>query len=247
MLKSIIIDAERKSLEDLRTLINKCVNGVSVEALCPTAAEGLKAIERYKPDIVFLDIRMKGTPDFEVLIQLGKTDFEIIITTANAEFAIKGLDSGTADYILKPIDIADLRLAIKKAARHRMGKMDKRSALQNPSAGDSDNSRIALPTADGLIFLLVNDILYCQASSNYTIFITAQGKQYVVCKTLKEYEEVLFAYNFFRIHHSYVINLNKIQKYVKGNGGYVVLNNNVSLDVSKRKKGEFMNRLLRAM
>jgi two-component system, LytTR family, response regulator len=248
MLKSIIIDAEQKSLEDFRTLINECVNGVSVEALCPTAAEGLEASRRHKPDIVFLDLQLNREPGFDVLSQLGKIDFEIIFTVADADAAASAINPATTDYLVKPVDIADLKLAIKKASRNRVGKIDKRlSVPQNHHAGDHDNSRIALPTCDGLVFLPVNDILYCQASSNYTIFVTTEGKQYVVCKTLKEYEEVLFDYNFFRIHHSYVINLNRIQKYVKGNGGYVILNNNVSLDVSKRKKGEFLNRLLRAI
>jgi two-component system, LytTR family, response regulator len=248
MLKSIIIDVERKSQEDLRTLICENVNGVSVEALCRTVAEGLEAIKRHKPDIVFLDVQMNRQPGFEALRQLGKVDFEIIFTTINDDRTISSTNFWGADHLLKPIDISDLKLTIKKAARNKLGKINKRlSVLQNQHATDHDNSRIALPTSDGLVFLPVNDILYCQASSNYTIFVTTEGKQYVVCKTLKEYEEVLLNYNFFRIHHSYVINLNRIQKYVKGNGGYVILNNNVSLDVSKRKKSEFLNRLLRAM
>jgi two-component system, LytTR family, response regulator len=248
MLKAIIIDIERKSMEDLRTLIIENVNGVSVEAMCPTVAEGLDAIRRHKPDVVFIDMQMNRQPGFDALRQLGKADFEIIFTTSNAEIVISAINSTDTEYLLKPIDVSDLKLAIKKAARNKVGKINKRLAvLQNNHGADHDNSRIALPTSDGLVFLRVNDILYCQASSNYTIFVTAEGKQYVVCKTLKEYEEVLFDYNFFRIHHSYIINLNRIQKYVKGNGGYVVLNNNVSLDVSKRKKGEFLNRLLRAM
>jgi two-component system, LytTR family, response regulator len=246
MLKSIIIDAEQKSLEDFRSFMNEFVNGVSVEALCPTAAEALKAIRRHKPDIVFLDMQMNRQPDFETIRQLGKADFEIIFTTTNS--AISTINPVVTDYLLKPFDIADLKLAIKKAAKNKIGKIEKRqSLLQNHHVADHENSRIAIPTSDGLVCLPVNDILYCQASSNYTIFVTAERKQYVVCKTLKEYEEVLFDYNFFRIHHSYIINLNRIQKYVKGNGGYVVLNNNISLDVSKRKKGEFLNRLLRAI
>jgi two-component system, LytTR family, response regulator len=187
-------------------------------------------------------------PGFDALRKLGKVDFEIILTTIDDDQAISSINFRGTDHLLKPIDITELKLAIKKAAKNKFGKINKRlSVLQNQHAADHDNSRIALPTSDGLVFLPVNDILYCQASSNYTIFVTTDGKQYVVCKTLKEYEEVLLDYNFFRIHHSYVINLNRIQKYVKGNGGYVVLNNNVSLDVSKRKKSEFLNRLLRAM
>jgi len=247
MLKSIIIDAERKSLDDLRTLISEYVNGVTVDALCTTVAEGLEAIKRHRPGIVFLDFNLHRETGFDHVCQSGKANFEIIFTTAD-ESAANAIKSTATDYLLKPIDIVDLRLAIKKAAKNPPPSLDKRpSGLQTFFAGDHDNARIALPTSDGLIFLPVNDILYCQASSNYTIFVTAEGKQYVVCKTLKEYEEVLLDYNFFRIHHSYVINLNRIQKYVKGNGGYVILNNNVSLDVSKRKKGEFLNRLLRAI
>jgi len=115
--------------------------------------------------------------------------------------------------------------------------------MQNLRTGSSENYRLALPTADGLVFVKINQILYCEASSNYTEIVMDDNKKYVVSRTLKEYEDMLSEQNFFRIHHSYLINLNGIKKYVRGDGGYVIMNNDKSLDVSKRKKEGFLSRI----
>lgn len=245
MLRSIIVDDEPKSLENLKILAEDFVKNISVVAMCRTVREALAAIKTYKPDIVFLDIQMQNETGFDLLAEIDQIDFEIIFVTAYSEFAIKAIKFSAIDYLLKPIDIDELRSAVRKVEEKRTGKISGRLKIlhDNLQGKGNDASKIALPSADGLIFIMVNEIFYCEASSNYTIFYTSENKQYVVSKTLGEYEDLLLGHNFFRIHHSYLVNLNVIKKYIKGEGGYVILNNNVSLNVSKRKRSDFLSRL----
>jgi two-component system LytT family response regulator len=244
MLIAIIVDDEQKSQENLQGIIHEFVEDISVVALCKNVAGAIEALKIHKPYIVFLDIQMKGETGFDLLSKIDKIDFEIIFVTAYAEYAIKAIKFSAIDYLLKPIDIEELKMAIGKVAERRTGKIVKRLGILQDHLSNTghDHSKIALPTSDGLVFIHIRDIIYCQASSSYTIFFTTDNKQHVVCRTLKEYEELLADHNFFRIHHSYLVNLNMIKKYVKGDGGYVILNNDVSLDVSKRKKVDFLNR-----
>jgi two-component system LytT family response regulator len=245
MLQSIIVDDEPKSLENLKILAEEFVDNISVVALCRNVQEAMSAIRTHKPDIVFLDIQMQNETGFDLLTQIEEIDFEIIFVTAYSEFAIKAFKFSAIDYLLKPIDIEELKAAVKKVEEKRTGKASKRlKILQDSLLNTADDaSKIALPSIDGLVFIKMNEIFYCEASSNYTIFYTSENKRYMVCRTLKEYEELLTDHHFFRIHHSYLVNLKMIKKYVKGEGGYVILNNDVSLDVSKRKKVDFLNRL----
>jgi two-component system, LytTR family, response regulator len=243
MLRSIIVDDEPKSLENLKILTEEFVKDISVVALCRTVREALDAIKTYRPDIVFLDIQMQNETGFDLLAEIDQVDFEVIFVTAYSEFAIKAIKFSAIDYLLKPIDIDELKAAVRKVKEKRTGKTGGRLKILQDNLLGSDASKIALPSAEGLVFIMVNEIFYCEASSNYTIFYTSENKQYVVSKTLGEYEDLLLSHNFFRIHHSYLVNLNMIKKYIKGDGGYVILNNNVSLTVSKRKRSDFLSRL----
>lgn len=244
MLKAIIVDDEPKARENLQLLLQDFVQGVEVVALCQNIAEAVRAVEQYSPDLVFLDIQLQRETGFDLLTKLKEINFEVIFTTAYTEYAIKAFKFSAIDYLLKPIDIEELRKAVEKVERRVNNSMTSRLThlLQNLKQGSNENSKIALPTLEGLVFVNVKDILYCEASSNYTSIVTNDEK-YVVSKTLKEYDELLSEHNFFRIHNSYLININSIKKYVKGEGGYVVLNNNTSLDVSKRKKEAFLNKI----
>ena len=245
MLRAVIVDDEPKSLENLKIICEEFVSNISVIRLCRNVHDAMIAIKEHKPDIVFLDIQMQHETGFDLLAKIDDIDFEIIFVTAYSEFAIKAFKFSAIDYLLKPIDIEELRAAVAKVEQKRLGKTSRRLKILQDNLFDAavDTSKIALPSADGLVFIKTNDILYCEASSNYTIFYTAENKKYVVSRTLKEYEELLSDHNFFRIHHSYLVNLKVIKKYVKGDGGYVVLTNDVTLDVSKRKRVDFLNRL----
>ena len=244
MLKAIIVDDEPKARENLQILLQDFVKGVEVVALCHNIAEAVEAVELHAPDVVFLDIQLQRETGFDLLTTLKDINFEVIFTTAYTEFAIKAFKFSAIDYLLKPIDIEELKKAVHKVEKRVSNNMTSRltQLVQNLKQGSAENYKIALPTLEGLVFVNVKDILYCEASSNYTLIFTAEEK-YLVSKTLKEYEELLSDHNFFRIHNSYLININEIKKYVKGEGGYVVLSNNVSLDVSKRRKEAFLKKI----
>jgi len=245
MIRSIIVDDELKSRESLRILVEDFCEGVEVKALCQNLTEAIQAIDQFNPDVVFLDIQLQRETGFDLLTRSETFDFEVIFTTAYSEFAIKAFKFSAIDYLLKPIDIEELRRALVKVEKRIGNTITERlqQLLQNLRTGSSENYKLALPTTDGLVFVKVNQILYCEAASNYTEIIMDDNKKYVVSRTLKEYEDMLADHNFFRIHHSYLINLNGIKKYVRGEGGYVIMNNDKSLDVSKRKKEGFLSRI----
>ena len=245
MLNCIIVDDELKSRESLKILIEDFCEGVAVKALSQNVKEAIEAIETHKPDVVFLDIQLQRETGFDLLSQLKNVDFEVIFTTAFSEYAIKAFKYSAIDYLLKPIDIEELKLSLAKVEKRKGQAIGDRlqQLLQNLRAVTSDNYKLALPTADGLVFVKVSEILYCEASSNYTEIFLSDNRKYVVSRTLKEYEDMLAEQNFYRIHHSYLINLNEIKKYVRGEGGYVIMNNDKSLDVSKRKKEGFLSRI----
>lgn len=245
MIRAIIVDDELKSRESLKTLIEDFCQNVVVGATCQNIAEAVTAIDRLKPDLVFLDIQLQRETGFDLLTRYKDFEFEVIFTTAHSEYAIKAFKFSAIDYLLKPIDINELRQALQNAEKRKNNSITARlqQLLQNISSGNVENYKLALPTSDGLVFVKTNDILYCEASSNYTQITLSQGKKYLVSRTLKEYDDLLSGQNFFRIHHSYLINLDAIIKYVRGDGGYVIMNDNRSLDVSKRRKEGFLSRI----
>jgi two-component system LytT family response regulator len=248
MIRVIILDDEIKSIESLKILLQDFCEGVEIKAVCQNVAEAEEAIHKFNPDLVFIDIQLQRETGFDLLDKIKNTPFEVIFTTAYSEYAIKAFKFSAIDYLLKPIDIQELQIALKKVEKRMMNKTDDvadrlRELLQNMRVGASENYKLALPTSDGLTFVKISEILYCEASGNYTEITLINNKKYVVSRTLKEYDDLLSEQNFFRIHHSYLINLNEIKKYVRGEGGHVIMNNDKLLDVSKRKKEGFLSRI----
>ncbi len=245
MIRAIILDDELKSRESLKRLIEEFCQNVIVEATCQNIEEAVTAIDSLTPDLVFLDIQLQRETGFDLLTRYKNFEFEVIFTTAYSEYAIKAFKYSAIDYLLKPIDINELRQALSNAEKRKSNSITDRvqQLLQNIRSGNIENYKLALPTSDGLVFVKTNDILYCEASSNYTQITLSQNRKYLVGRTLKEYDDLLSGQNFFRIHHSYLINLDAIMKYVRGDGGYVIMNDNRSLDVSKRKKVAFLSRI----
>jgi len=246
MLKALIIDDENKSRESLKILIEDFCDDVEVVSLAASVEEALNAVDIYSPDIVFLDIRMNKETGFDFLNKSKNINFEVIFTTAFSEYAIEAIKFSALDYLLKPINVDRLKESIAKAKKKKLNDFfnDKVGyLLQNFKAESSENFKLVLPTSDGLIFINFKDIIYCEASSNYTTFHMRDAKKYVVSKTLKEYDDLLTPHNFLRIHNSFLINMREIKKYIKGDGGYVVMSNELSIDVSKRKKEVFLSKL----
>lgn len=245
MIRCILVDDEVKNLEHLRILLQDFCQNVEVLAACQTVDEALSAIHSQKPDVVFLDIQMQRETGFDLLTRVEHVDFHVIFITAYSEYAIKAIRFSAIDYLLKPIDIEELKRALAKVENKVNNDMAGRleQLFQNLRPKNGQTHKLAIPIADGLEFVNIKTILYCEASSNYTQIFLNDGKKYVVSRTLKEYEELLAEHEFFRIHNSFVINLNAIKKYVRGDGGYVIMNNDVTLDVSKRRKEAFLERL----
>ncbi len=236
----VIIDDDPKAVKGLSNLLNEYCKNVLVKAASQTVEGGIKAISKYQPDVVFLDIEMNPGTGFDVLQAFPEPKFEVIFTTAYDEYAIKAIRYSALDYLIKPINVKDLIRSVemgykKKDERLRL---EQYKLLQSGLFGKKLN-RIAIPSAEELVFLDIKDIVYLHAENNYTYFNLSNGKRILVSTTLKDYENLLND-SFFRVHASFLINLAHIKKYVKGLGGYVVMNDGSSINVSARRKADFL-------
>lgn len=238
---AIIIDDEQKGRIALREkLLNYCPDvaliGEAVDGL-----NGLHLIKEQKPDIVFLDIEMPRMDGFEMLNQLPHKNFNLIFTTAYDQYAIKAIKYAAFDYLLKPIDIEELRSAIKRVNGQSQGPTEKKLEVLQLNLGAAyPLSKIAIPTLNGLLFFNTSDIIHLEAQSNYTCLYFTNQPKLLTSRTLKEFEELLPTDIFFRTHHSHIINLNYIKRYIKGDGGQIELQNGSCVTVSRRKKDEFL-------
>jgi two-component system LytT family response regulator len=243
MLTAVIIDDEPNSRNALRQKIATYCPEVLVIADCENGEEGIANIESKKPDIVFLDVEMPRMNGFTMLQQLKEKNFEVIFITAYDHYAIKAIKFSALDYLLKPVEIEDLKAAVEKVTQKRKqveGNNRVELLLQNFLEERAAHQRIAITSMEGLQFVPTDDIIYLEANSNYTCFFITGNRKITTAKTLKDFEEILPASMFIRIHHSYIINKNGVEKYVKGDGGQVVMKNGVVLDVARRKKEEFL-------
>ena len=246
MIKAIIIDDEKKCIASLANDLEKyCNEKVQILAKCQSAKEGLQMIKKLNPQLVFLDIEMPWMNGFEMLELIDDINFDIIFTTAYDEFAVKAFRISAVDYLLKPIDKDDLIDAIEKVlqknASNTFSKAHLDMLLENLKP-DTPSKRIAIPTLDGYDLILVDNILYCLAEGSYTHLITIRGK-IMVSRSIKEMEELLKGFNFCRIHHSSLINLDHTLKFVRSDGGYVIMSDSKTLSVSRAKKELLLNKI----
>lgn len=247
-MNALIIDDEVKGAELLQLLLEMVSSEVKVIGICNSGKDGIEKIKLLKPDIVFLDINMPGMSGFEMLNKIKDIDFEIIFTTAYDEYAIKAFKVNAADYLLKPIDSDELINAIKKV-KNRLAKkvesppikMEDLLKVLKPDKAAID--RLPISTNDGIIFVPYDEVQYLIANSNYTDVFLVNGKKYTATKTLKDFEDTLPTTIFYRIHNAHMINIKHVAKYVRGDGGYVLMANGESLEVSRRKKAEFLEKL----
>jgi two-component system, LytTR family, response regulator len=240
-MRAILVDDEKNSLELLEWTIQKYAPEVEVVALCQGPMEAIEKIRALKPDLVFLDIEMPQLNGFDMLQRLGKYDFDVIFTTAYNQFGIKALKICALDYLLKPIDGAELKESVAKAASKKTSgnSLQLEMLMSYFKAEKPKSRRIALTASDHLVFVDTNDIIYCESDSNYTTFFLVKGEKVVISKTLKDVEEILNGEDFFRIHASYLINMKHVSKFTRGDGGYVVMSNNQHITVSRKRKDEF--------
>lgn len=245
MIRAVIIDDEINCVESLVFDLQKYCAEVEIAEACTSPKAGLVAIRKHKPDLVFLDVQMPWMNGFEMLEVLGQISFAIIFTTAYDQFAAKAFRLSAVDYLLKPVDINDLKEAVNKAADkigQRTGTANIDNLLHNINKPEV-KQRIAFAGREGYEFVEIGSIIYAQAEGAYThVFLTGKRK-IVISRTLSDIEEMLPATGFHRIHHSSVVNLNHVTHFLKTDGGYVVLDNGEKLIVSKSKKEGLMERL----
>ena len=245
MIKAIIVDDEIHCRKTLGILLKEYCPGVQLIEQCEDAESGFAAIERHKPHLVFLDIEMPNMNGFEMLERLPEVKFEIIFTTSYDQYAIKAIRFSALDYLLKPVDPGELQRAVEKATQRLQYPLPQQLEilLQKLHQPVASVQKIALPTMEGLQMIAVNSIISCASDSNYTLFFLKNKQKLIVSRPLKEIEEMLEEYSFLRVHNSYLVSLNEIDKYVKGEGGYLVMSDGSSIDVSRSKKETLLNKL----
>nr|WP_299033263.1 LytTR family DNA-binding domain-containing protein [uncultured Tenacibaculum sp.] len=248
MIKTIIIDDEHNAREFLEKLLNRYLpNEFLVLDKCESVDKAIVSIEKNEPELIFLDVEMPNKNGFELLKEMKSRSFDVIFTTAYSEYAIKAIKENALDYLLKPINYIDLLETIKRY-KQRLEKNTKqdnlRIILNQIDSGDSNFNKIALPTESGYEIINPNQILYCQADSNYSSVTFINGKKIILSKTLKYTEELLPKTSFHRIHKSYLVNLNHIVRFNKSVDLYVELNNGEQLPLASRKKESFLNAIL---
>jgi len=246
MLKALLIDDEPNALDVLEMQLMRYCKNVSVLCKCTSGATGIDAIKALKPDLVFLDIEMPFKNGFDVLNETKEIEYDVIFTTAYNHFAIKAFKYATIDYLLKPIDIDELIAATEKAEKQK-GKMGMNEKIQmlmtQLSAGNtSQPQKIALNTGDSFQLVDIDEIIRCESDSNYTHVFLKSNKKITVARTLKDIEATLDGLVFFRIHQSHLINMNHINKFIKSDGGYVVMSDGSNLTISRSRKELFLEK-----
>ena len=246
MLHAIIVDDEPNCCEVLSTLLQKYCSEVNITAVCYSGKEALQAIYEKQPDLVFLDVEMPKMNGFEMLERLQNINFDLIFTTSFDQYALKAIRYSAIDYLLKPIDREELQKAVQKVIQRSRKPLAQQLELllQKVHHPAAILNKIALPTSEGLQMIPVDSIISCESDSNYTVLLLKNKQKAIVSRTLKEIEEMLEDQPFARVHHSHLVNLNEISKYVRGEGGYLVMSDGSTIDVSRSKKELLLKKLL---
>lgn len=245
-LKALLIDDEKNCLTSLAHELSITCPEVEIIEECLGSKDGLKAISKHSPDLVFLDIDMPYINGFELLEMIPEVKFATIFTTAYDKYALRAFKISAVDYLLKPVASLDLRQAVDKVIKQRDHLNEQRQInflIEQMQAIESDTvKKVAFPTFEGVEFVALKDINYCKGDNNYTHVYLGDGSSLLISKTLRHVEEMLCDYQFLRVHNSYIVNLDYITKYVKGDGGYVVMEDGTNVTVSRSKKTELMKR-----
>jgi len=246
-MKAILVDDEPDGIRTLQKMLALHCPQVQVAATCPNAAFARKKVEELSPDVIFLDIQMPGKSGLELLTELTELNdknFEVIFVTAHNEYMLQALQYSAADYLLKPVDEDRLVEAVQRVEKRlEAGKReDLTDALMHnlSKTGNPAEMRLCLPTLKGFIVLKLDDIIYCEAERSYTIFHLAGNKTVTVSKSLIEYDNLLQDTSFLRIHKSFLVNLHHVKEYQRGEGGLVIMSDNAEIEVSRRKKDQFL-------
>lgn len=246
IMRSIIVDDEPKNVRILRGLLEEFCPSVSIAGTAYSAEEAVPLIRELKPDLLFLDIEMPFGNSFDLLDQLKPVNFEVIFITAFDEYTLRAFKYSALDYLLKPVNIDELQMAVQKAEKrveHSQVNRQLSNLFYNIHKPGPGMQRIGMPDKNGtIVFVELKDICYIEAKKGYSLITTVQGEIYMSNRSIKEYEEILPSDIFFRVHNSSVINVNKIRKYHKGRGGMVEMDDGTTLEVASRRKEEFLGK-----
>ena len=245
MARTLIVDDEQHCLEELQHLLKPYRDSVEIVGYAKSVEEGVLLIHEKRPDLVFLDVQIGKQTGFDLLQQVPSSTFDVIFTTAYDKYAVDAFKFSALDYLLKPIEPNELKRSLEKHQRHASTKYLERKmdVLMHNLSNMNGVKKITVPTLEGYEFLETSEIVRCQSDANYTEIFLGSGKKLMVSRTLKSFEELLGDEHFFRVHYSHLINLKKVRKYIKGKGGHVVMKDNTSIEVSTRRKEEFLNQL----
>jgi two-component system, LytTR family, response regulator len=248
-LTAIIVDDEINSRDTLCYLLKTMCPTVVIAAQAQSTSEARELIARLRPQLVFMDIQMPGQSGIEFISSLAEMDFDVVFTTAYDEYAVKAFRLNAIDYLLKPINPDELVAAVNKVAAKKnsftpaqLGMLkqiwsDMQGAL--PATQKNNDRKLGVSTQDGLHFIELKDIIWCESLGAYTRFHLVNGTHIVVSKLIKEYEDILSDYDFTRIHQSYIVNLRHVKKYSRTDGGMVEMSNGTQLEVARRRKEDF--------
>ena len=242
MYKAIIVEDELHSREFLKNIVTAYCPELTIAALAGSVEEGVAAIKQHQPDIIFLDIEMQTGTGFDLLQQFPQPSFEVIFTTAYDHYAIRAIKFSAVDYLLKPIDIEELRQSVAKVIEKKKGSTGQQALqilLKNLQAPQTAEQSITLSTSDGLEFIPLHQIIRIEASGPYSHFYLKEKKKIIVSRNLKEYETLLTDHGFFRVHNSHIINMKEVKRMIKTDGGYAVMSDDSNITISPKKKEEF--------
>ncbi|WP_343306297.1 response regulator transcription factor [Chitinophaga niabensis] len=249
-ISALIVEDELLSRDFLSNLVREFCPQLELAGTASNVEEAVKFINTHSPQLIFLDIEMQTGTGFDVLQRANHHNFQVIFTTAFDHYAIQAIKFSAVDYLLKPISLEELELAVAKAVKHIEGKKEDNRLdllLKNFQKPSADDFSISLSTSEGVDFIPLSTIIRLEAKGPYTIFYIRDGRQIMVSKNLKEYELTLQEHGFFRIHNSYMINLRDVKRWVKTDGGYAVMSDDAMVAISPKKKDEFMTLMTKRM
>lgn len=246
MYTALIVDDEKDQQDILISLLKANFPGYRVLDSCNSVEESISKIGLLKPQLVFLDVMLPPRTGFDILTGLKQINFEVIFATSHGQYALHALKASAVDFLLKPFGLDDLKTALEKfekKVREKSSQNHLDLLLQNIKNSTSEKMRIALPTLSGFVFVQVGDIVRCQSDDVYTTFHFSDKKSLMVSRSMKECEELLNEWGFFRTHTSHLINMRYIKEYLRGDGGQVRMTDGSIVDVSRRKKDDFIKAL----
>lgn len=244
-MRSIIIEDEQPSRDFLKELLDKFCEDIEVVEGVENIKDAVKAIQKHQPDLVFLDIELPGQDGFALFDYFDTIDFGVIFTTAYNEYAIKAIRASAIDYLVKPIDLDELQVAIERARMIQRRKTSERVdlLLSNISHNRKGPMKLALPLLNGFVFVKLDELLYCKAEGRYTNFHLIDGSKKLVSKPMKEYEDILLESGFLKIHRSHIINAQRIHQYTKGKHPIIKMEDGSELVVALSRKEELERKL----